>query len=471
MNGSRLTYRDFPIEMTGLQPDGTCRVRVIGQTPGGEMSASEAETVQFDPAEFRPFLLQLEYGGISRAALIDFGEKLAGLLLPGRVRNLFLAGQQALGTNEGLRLRLRIEPLPLAALPWEYAHVGRTAGEKLPADFLGLQRRISITRYETVGPPLEPIQGKDTIRIVVALANPITSNPAALPPLNVAADQEAIETAIRLLDEQAPGVESVILERASRAKFLEALPGADIFHFAGHGVFEESELLPDGRFRRRGKILLEGENKTEDPFDSDLLAVNLGNAGVRLAVLGACSTAARDDGGAWTGVAPALVRENIPAVVAMQFKVKDKNAARFMAFLYLRVLAGYSIDEAIFEGRQALFSQPLNDEDQDWGVPVLYLRAADGVLFPLPESDTAGEVADAEAESPVVRIQRRLGVVRGESIGLEVGHILSGQADIQESIDVVERGGRAVGVRIETLGGGRPAARPRRSNPPDEEGS
>lgn len=437
-----LVYRDFDIEMTDLKDDGTFKVRVIGNTPGGEgMRADEAETLKYTPDEYARLLGKLERRKGSQDELIQLGEKLTNLLLPGKVRDLYEDGLKALNEGEGLRLRLRIEPLELAALPWEYTYVRRVSGEKVPGDFLALQRRVSITRYEAIGSSLKPLEGKENIRIVAALAAPLDQDD-----LNLEADKRAIMAAIADLKAKAEAVEAHVLEEATRSRLLEAIASTDIFHFAGHGVFEGTELTTEGKIRKKGKIILETEGGDSDRYDSEQLAITLGNAGVRLVVMGACNSAARDEGGAWTGVAPALVRENIPAVVAMQYKVLDSNAGNFMAHLYTRVLGGYTIDEAVFEGRQALFNES-GLEDRDWGVPVLYLRAEDGFLFPLPPTETAGG-----SEAPVVLVQRELGTVRGEDIGVEVGEMLGGRIEVRDKIDVVEKGGKTYGAKIDRLG-------------------
>lgn len=440
MGAKPLIYRDFNIEMTDLQDDGTFKVRVIGQTPGGEMRAVDTETAVYTPKEFQRLSGKLERRKATETELIELGEKLADLLLPGRVGELFDESLKALKQEEGLRLRLRIEPLELAALPWEYTYRQRTSGEKTPNDFLVL-RKVSITRYETIGESLKPIKRKEKLRIVVALANPIDEAD-----LDLEADKRAIAAAITDLNAKTQKIESVMLESATRDDLLQTLDGSDIFHFSGHGVFEGTDLTPEGYMRKKGKIVLETEDNESDRYDSTTLAVNLGNAGVRLVVLGACNSASRDEGGAWTGVAPALIRENIPAVVGMQYKVKDQNAARFIAHLYTLVLSGYTIDEAVAKGRQAVFSHA-ELEDRDWGVPVLYLRAEDGFLFPLPPQE-----ADAK-ESPTVIVQRELGTVRGEDIGAEVDEVLGGRLEVRDKIDVVEEGGKTVGAKIGKLGG------------------
>ena len=289
-----LVYRDFNIEMSDLKDDGTYQVRVIGQTPGGEMSADQAETPTYKDQSLSGLLTKLDRRRITKEELISLGEGLADLLLPGRVRTLFQDSLKALDTGEALRLRLSIGPLALAALPWEYTYLQRTPGEKVENDFLVLQPKISITRYETIGSTLEPLEDREKIQIVVALAAPLDQ-----PELNLDADENSIKTALDALKEKAPDVETAVLEHATRDGLLKSTPGADIFQFGGHGVFEGSELTDDGKLLMEGKILLENENGDSDPFDSTQLAAILGKAGVRLVLLGACNSAARDEGGAW----------------------------------------------------------------------------------------------------------------------------------------------------------------------------
>ncbi|WP_406699463.1 CHAT domain-containing protein [Singulisphaera sp. Ch08] len=436
-----MTYRNMDLEMTDLGADGAFRVRVVGQSPGGEMRADEAERPVFRAGDFE-VLKKLERRRITRDELITVGERLAGLLLSGRVRALFDAGLQALKANEGLRLRLRIEPLPLAALPWEFAFVPRTGGEKVPQDFLALRREISISRYETIGPPLKSLGPKEKFRIVLALASPTDEQE-----LELEKDELAITAAVAQLNEKASGgLDLDILEHATRARLLATVKGCDIFHFAGHGIFEGADLAEDGRVRRRGKIVLEKEDGTGERVGSEVLANELGNAGVRLVVLGACQSAARDEGGAWTGVASALVREQIPAVVAMQYKVLDTNASLLAAHLYRRVLAGATIDEAVFEGRQAIFNLA-SPEERDWGVPVLYLRAEDGVLFPPPGEDAQAGRTQSVLARAVINVKE----VEGKLTGIKAKR-LRGNAEATMNLGTVKSGGEATGMEFDEIG-------------------
>jgi hypothetical protein len=105
-------------------------------------------------------------------------------------------------------------------------------------------------------------------------------------------------------------------------------------------------------------------------------------------VLGACEAGRRDTVNAWTGVAPALTLAGIPAVVGMQMTVRDRNAVAFTHRMYQALADGKSVDEAVTVGRIAIFSRATGPDERDWGVPVLYQRAHDGVFF-TEESRTA----------------------------------------------------------------------------------
>jgi hypothetical protein len=58
----------------------------------------------------------------------------------------------------------------------------------------------------------------------------------------------------------------------------------------------------------------------------------------------------------------------------------DDAAIAFSGRFYTALAAGLSVDEAATAGRRAMWDiKP--GETLEWGVPVLYMRSADGVLF------------------------------------------------------------------------------------------
>ena len=92
-------------------------------------------------------------------------------------------------------------------------------------------------------------------------------------------------------------------------------------------------------------------------LSGEKLAINLKGRGIRLAILGACEGGRRDEINPWTGVAPALTKASIPAVVGMQYTIRDANAIAFSRQFYRALAAGQPIDAAVTEGRLAIFNQ------------------------------------------------------------------------------------------------------------------
>ncbi|HOQ53056.1 MAG TPA: sugar-binding protein, partial [Micropruina sp.] len=60
------------------------------------------------------------------------------------------------------------------------------------------------------------------------------------------------------------------------------------------------------------------------------------------------------------------------------FEITDEAATVFSSEFYAAIADGYPIDAALAEARVAVFS---DNNDVEWGTPVLYLRASDGRIF------------------------------------------------------------------------------------------
>jgi len=79
-----------------------------------------------------------------------------------------------------------------------------------------------------------------------------------------------------------------------------------------------------------------------------------------------------------------LVQQGIPCVVAMQFEISDASAIQFSNAFYEGVASGHPVDQAVAQGRLAIFSEV---SDLEWATPVLYLRSPDARIFaPSPRS-------------------------------------------------------------------------------------
>ena len=379
-----MKYLNFDLEAFQYQKNETkesFRVRVA-DSPVGEQPLNAAEEVVV-PQDFRLRLSFLENRDLSSPELIELGIMLGDLLLPARARALLGRSRERLITDQGLRIRLKLDTYALANLPWEFAYLpdpDTPASQRGMEGFLVLDRRLSLVRYEMLSQGLANLEpGKqETLKMAVILANPSDSS---FPPLDLTTEQQIIEKALKGISQ----INAQFYPNATVETLHEAITtGANVFHFAGHGSFHADMGSAYGSTEGTGYIVLVDDNGKERLFSSTNLALSLRGRDVRLVVLGACEGGRRDGVNAWTGVVPALTRAGIPAVIGMQYKVADTNAITFSRNFYRALAAHQSIDEAVTAGRLAILTGSSEETEFDWAVPVLYLRADEeqGILFP-----------------------------------------------------------------------------------------
>ena len=85
---------------------------------------------------------------------------------------------------------------------------------------------------------------------------------------------------------------------------------------------------------RAGCCCCELEDGSPDRVTGDVFAAWLADEPLRLVFLNACktgTTSVRSGVHPFAGVATALIRERVPAVVAMQFPISDQAAIAFAA--------------------------------------------------------------------------------------------------------------------------------------------
>jgi CHAT domain/WD domain, G-beta repeat len=165
-----------------------------------------------------------------------------------------------------------------------------------------------------------------------------------------------------------------------------------VLHFIGHGGWDEDA--------QDGALAIEGTDRTTRLVTGrDLGLMIRGHRSLRLVVLNACEGArsARDD--PFGGVAQALVRQGIPAVIAMQFEISDLAALAFSHSFYQAIADGLPVDVATLEARRAMFAE---GNEVEWATPVLYLRSPDGRVFtraPEEADRQTREQADRQAQA------------------------------------------------------------------------
>jgi tetratricopeptide (TPR) repeat protein len=431
-------YRDFILVANDVEKDeaGVIQfsVEVFASPRGGGLRA----TKQKISPDLRKELGRLERRKLDVDGIISLGEKLADLLLPGEMRELFKGCLDMLRKGQGLRLRLRLDPT-LASIPWEYIYVRRAGGERDSTGFLVLDPRVSIARHEAMPIPGDFDDTPKKRRLLVALASP-----EGEVPLDLDKERDNLKEALR----DVPGIGLDLVENATLQKLGdELIGGADIFHFAGHGTFGQAGAEARyGTGEGEGAILLVAEDGSGAPMPAEELAVNLRGRGVELVVLGACQTGRRGEGNVWSGIAAALMKAGIPAAVAMQYGIWDDAAIAFNRSFYRVLAAGLPLDYAVSAGRLAAFNRchPVREHLElgrcyrDWGVPVLYLRSEQDFVLPAIEDAGQREAVTRTAKADAERREREL-AEKGVPAPALTGKSFSEAEDLTSEAGVVVR--------------------------------
>lgn len=375
------SYQDFIIDL-GPAAAGEHSVRILESPSGNAQGSFKSPLGNEEMLEW--------FGGMKRARstrlrdLVAFkprrmrpttrgvGEKLFAALFQGEVRDRYVSSVARIrAADEGLRITIRIDPDDAAAarlhsLPWEYLYHPEARR------FLARSRRSPVVRYLDVPEPADLPPVPRPLRILMVMANPTDTEPLAL-------EQERQAIAKVWRDHPIVEIEFLPRDPAARAS-ARALRAAllekefHVLHFMGHGGFDRETGL--------GTLFFENQQGGSDPISGGDLAELLDDfKSLRLVVVNACHSAkAADDEGRnpFTGVATALVQGGLPAVLAMQAAISDQAAIAFSREFYHRLAAGDSIDAAVVEGRRSI-GRP--DETDEWGLPVLFLRAREGRLY------------------------------------------------------------------------------------------
>lgn len=397
MSESRpIEYLDLEIEIGPGAPDG---YPVAVRSPAGEPRGSLR--LPFEGLELENKLQSLRLALLASsttvrrmaspedAAVEAFGAALFESLFTGDVRSCFdVCRRDAAAVGKGVRIKLRIHAPEVATMPWEFMYDARAS------EYLSLSKYSPIVRHLELTTPVVPLTVEPPLRMLAMVASPDD-----LPALNIERERLRVETA--LSDLVGRGVIDVdwILDGNWRTlqRSLDDGPW-HLFHFSGHGRFDAT--------RDEGMVALVDEHGGSAPFSATQLARMLADhPTLRLVVLNACEGATGGPRDIFSGTASILVRRGIPAVLAMQYEIGDAAAVEFARTFYESVARGMPIDAAVAESRKAIsFAR---GDSLEWGTPVLYTRAPDGVLFDL---DTAALPSiPPPASEPVPEPEAELG--------------------------------------------------------------
>ncbi len=302
------------------------------------------------------------------------GEQLFSALIQEKnVRHLYLKNlSTAVEHGErGLRIKLCVNPdypelATLMNLPWEYMF---DSLEK--RDYLGLFESLPIVRFLDLHRPVGPVSvDKLPLKILV-----MVSSPSNYPELDVEKEKALLVEALAGHE----AIELTVLEEPTLLGMRKTLASGKyhIFHYIGHGGFAEDT--------GEGKLVFEDDDGMGVAVSGERLKRALRGSSVGIVFLNACETArVAADKDPFAGVALSLMIENILAVVAMQFPISDTSAIQFSREFYTALAEGDPIDQAVTKGRQAIDFG--TQETLEWGIPVLFMRSHDGVVFNMKET-------------------------------------------------------------------------------------
>ncbi|HEV7508515.1 MAG TPA: CHAT domain-containing protein [Thermoanaerobaculia bacterium] len=385
-----IDYEDFELR---ILPDGTDKYRISADSTEGEAQRTIGrEAIDALASETRSGLRPSASGPIRdldrpREATIispQIGERLFQTFFQDAIRELFVKSRSAAQARErGVRVKIRIDPREpqlagVSGLPWE------TVQDPENGRFFSLDRLSPVVRYLEVSEPNHPVPFRSPLRILVAIANP-----EATTPLNLDSERKALKSAWR-----SDNVEISFLERPTLDALRQHLLSSPqhVFHFMGHGGFDEAQGT--------GHLVFETSSGASQPVRDEVLATVLrGEARPRLVVLNACQTGRTSDQPGchpFAGVAPALVRAGVPAVVAMRRGISDPAAVTFSKALYQRLAAGDPVDAAVAEGRISMHNE--DPESLEWATPMLFMRLPDGYLFATPKESPAASTTESSFE-------------------------------------------------------------------------
>jgi streptogramin lyase len=362
-------YRTLKVRIEALHGD---RYKAIVSWPHGEGKAEfelPFEDVEHDALAAvvgRPRSARRRIESDESAQARAFGERLFGLVFQDTAsRVLDDALSQTRRNDEGLRMMLQLEGARgLQNVPWELLCDSTR--------FVSTSSYTPVLRYVDMTARPQPLPMCPPMRILG-----MVSSPGDVPPLDAEREREHLTDACRTL------IERGILEidwvaEATLGGLLRRLNEGDyhIFHFIGHGDFDEQA--------EDGVLLFEGRaGRSHRVTGVELGTILADQHTLRLAVINACEGArvALDS----SGIAATLMRYGLPAVIAMQFEISDEAAVAFAEHFYASLARGNPIDEALGDARRGMFA---DGHGLEWATPVLSTSVDDGQLFEVDWTNT-----------------------------------------------------------------------------------
>jgi hypothetical protein len=285
----------------------------------------------------------------------------------------------AINANAGEVTRLRLAFPSQGAYarystrPWEFAY--RPDSHSFDG-FLAGSKNLVLSRY--IMNQESPVIPKERLNILILVSQPVDMAPVRHEDVIAAIKAAAAAKALTVVDpDYTKPTAADVLEWLDR---LDEPP--DLIHFMGHGKYDVASGT--------ASMALCDKNGQADWVDDHTFASILTRENVPSAVvMHSCDAGVGDFELGFAGVAPQLVLQGVPFVVAMQYPLKNSTATEFSIELYEQLARGKPLDEAAQAARWRISASPQSRSPRLLGLPVVYAQTDTPLLL----ATTADQVA------------------------------------------------------------------------------
>ena len=361
-----MEYKEFKILIEDTE-------RIRATKPNGVTLKGAVEMDSLKARMLNIFHSWLSRGKIEkREELVVFGSYLYEVLFNGEIGVAFKTTFDEIQQQKEMSLRVILEfeqeARELATLPWEYLYSPDTDRER--GFFIATRNKLILTRQVPLNVAFEVLTPDEKpLRLLIAVSKPED--------MGIVNAEPVVESIEKLKEGMPDSLRIERLNQPTKRSFMDKVRDfrPHVVHFIGHGAYDTQE----GRLA----FVKDEKDKTVRWISDRDLADAFMDFQPRLIFLHACEGASSDSYEGFNGLALQLVYSKVPAVVAMQYPVKNMVAIQFAKTFYQCLGEGKPVDVAVQAGRLELgmYLGEQNFSSRAFGSPVVYLQSAQGIII------------------------------------------------------------------------------------------